>query len=686
MQISLSNFGCYHEKTTFDIPNGLTLISAPSGKGKSTILNGIYYALYGCSGIQSWNAPKKKVIVNFSYSGFFITRTTNPRSLILVKDEVTYEDQEAQALINSFFGEFFMVTSYISQNSEKTFLSLSATEKLDFLEKLSVSGMKDSKQKCKEIIKTLKDSLLLLTGEIKALSENAPEKPKKVEKVVESITEFKKEYENETINLKEISQKILFLNNEKKNFEQNSHKKEILNEKLNSLLEQKQNIILSSDETPNLPMLEKRLKNAINFKLYNKLKEEEKSLVYIPLEVFSDITSELKTQLQQLERKETLSKELETYKSEEELLEELKLVRKTFYNCPCCFSLIYFESENKLVKAENISYDPNEKKRSVSQVEGDITYIKKLKVLLKNIPPIHENKETILQSIEKIENLKRINSERKLIHDKIIKIQKEMSLLPYSEEEELSAEVLEEKIKAAKKILQVKAAEEEKINILNQKIEELKAIKLPDLIDPSSDLLLEEIKEKNSKEKLEKLDDVQKNINKFLIYKEKYLNYKKYSSLIEAKKSTEASVSKRFNIVSTFLSKLLIAEKIAIENTLNNINITINYYLSKFFTETPITVTLYTEEKGVKITVEYKGFECEVKNLSGGERVRVDLAICLALHEINGGSLMMLDESIGSLNQELADDILEVFKEIDSDVIFVCHQTNISSFDNLIEI
>ena len=47
MRITLKNFRCYINET-FDFgEGGIVLLSGPSGQGKSSILCGIYFALYG---------------------------------------------------------------------------------------------------------------------------------------------------------------------------------------------------------------------------------------------------------------------------------------------------------------------------------------------------------------------------------------------------------------------------------------------------------------------------------------------------------------------------------------------------------------------------------------------------------------------------------------------------------------
>ena len=65
----------------------------------------------------------------------------------------------------------------------------------------------------------------------------------------------------------------------------------------------------------------------------------------------------------------------------------------------------------------------------------------------------------------------------------------------------------------------------------------------------------------------------------------------------------------------------------------------------------------------INITIEYKGMECDLGMLSGGELARVVLAYTLALSEIFNTPLMLLDECTASLDQDLTSDVFEGIRE-----------------------
>ena len=109
----------------------------------------------------------------------------------------------------------------------------------------------------------------------------------------------------------------------------------------------------------------------------------------------------------------------------------------------------------------------------------------------------------------------------------------------------------------------------------------------------------------------------------------------------------------------------------------------------------PIDVTISSfkkNKKGTKpqitVSVSYKGMECDLKMLSGGELQRVVLAFNLAMADMYNIPIILLDECTSNLDQDLTNIIINGIKRQNSDklVIMIAHQVVSGLFDNIIEI
>lgn len=164
MKIHLQNFLCYSD-STFDFGDqGIALLSGPSGVGKTSILRGIFFALFG-EGNKLQAYGKTSCRVDLEFDGMQITRTKRPNRLVV--NEV-YEDDSAQAIINKKFGDTFKTSGYIQQNNLSSFILMSPIEKLDFLEKFAFRDVDLGKIKgrCKAHISKCHDELLAVVSQL----------------------------------------------------------------------------------------------------------------------------------------------------------------------------------------------------------------------------------------------------------------------------------------------------------------------------------------------------------------------------------------------------------------------------------------------------------------------------------------------------------------------------------------
>ena len=130
MILKLFNFKCHNDSVFNFKEDGVSLLCGQSGKGKSSIVQAIVFALQGI-GNKLISYGKSSCKVEFISSQIKIVRTKGPNSLI-VNDNV-YND-EAQSIINDYIGKHFNITGYIPQNNNKSFIMMTSQDKLEFLE------------------------------------------------------------------------------------------------------------------------------------------------------------------------------------------------------------------------------------------------------------------------------------------------------------------------------------------------------------------------------------------------------------------------------------------------------------------------------------------------------------------------------------------------------------------------
>jgi DNA repair protein SbcC/Rad50 len=164
MRIRLKNFRCYSDETFNFGEDGVVLLSGPSGTGKSTILMGIYFALFGVgTKVTAHNCTS--CMVELEFDELKVVRTKRPNRVV-VND--IYEDDAAQSIIDKKFGNTFNTTGYIAQNALNSFILMSPLDKLGFLEKFAFKDVNIPaiKAKCKVLINKRNDELVGVNSQL----------------------------------------------------------------------------------------------------------------------------------------------------------------------------------------------------------------------------------------------------------------------------------------------------------------------------------------------------------------------------------------------------------------------------------------------------------------------------------------------------------------------------------------
>lgn len=271
-------------------------------------------------------------------------------------------------------------------------------------------------------------------------------------------------------------------------------------------------------------------------------------------------------------------------------------------------------------------------------------------------------------------------------------ILEEETLRSYINKGETNKREIEKNIKKKKTIEENKTKYIDSIQQLKDKhIEKYNSIKNVDDIHLEIKTNENIIKE-NNKNKVEHYNSLD-NVKKYNVYKDEYSKYLNFKNKITEMEEKEVEYKKRYNASLLLKEKLLEAESIAIYNIIENINMHAQIYLDYFFQDNPIIVKLLTfketkknNKPQINIEIDYKGNECDLDSLSGGELQRVNLAFTLALSELFNSPILLLDECTSNLNQELTNIVFEAIKDNFKDkiILIVAHQVVTGIFDKII--
>ena len=171
MKVELRNF-CGAEHRDIKFKKGLTLLNAESGRGKTTIFNGIFWCLYGrLQNVYPLDSSKQTpgfTSVTVKLKGCTIQRSKPPERLTLTLGEKEeYEGDEAQEMIDRIFGSrnVWISTSYVRQEERNPLLSSSNAEKLEVIKEI-IFGKFTKDREPDEYLKTLDDKITKASKQI----------------------------------------------------------------------------------------------------------------------------------------------------------------------------------------------------------------------------------------------------------------------------------------------------------------------------------------------------------------------------------------------------------------------------------------------------------------------------------------------------------------------------------------
>lgn len=665
-KLSLQNIRSY-ENLEIEFPKGSILLSGEIGAGKTSILLGIQFALFGLQPGQKGSSLLRageneayarieieidEEIINLertikkNKSGTITQEknifTTNYKRIELSTSEMKSKVIELLKYPKEFAKKsniLYKFTVYTPQEEMKQIIEERPEIRLDTIRHIfGIDRYKRIKENTGILLQRIKESFKIkeiLVGELSLLKEKLKIESEKKIVISREINNTRIEL-NKKLELKKI------LDNEKE------HLDKILEEKkeIKQGIEKKQALIQGKKS------LETRLKKEIEY-----MQKEVKYEIDFSYEQLNNIQNLLSKHKNNLDDKNNdylkINSKISVLESKKENPLKLKEKIISLENCPTCFQSVSIEHKKKIEKRTNFEIEDinRELEREYFLKNQIIKDIEKIKELIKGY---ETDLNELWQNKVKFENQKTIQT----------KIKSDIFILERTTNE---INELEKEIKKLK---------DEQIDFPDEKYK---------LIIKDSEELANEIRinEIRLAEKNKELEIIKKIINEL-------------SEDISKKEKIKAEMVYFRNlhdwISEKFLSMISITEK----NVLSKIRNQFSEVFSNWFG------MLVSQDLNVRLDENFtpiisnKDYEMDYSFLSGGERTAVAMAYRLALNQVLNSilsriktrNIVILDEPTDGFASEQIDKMRDLFQQLKTEqLIIVSHEQKIEGFvDNVIKI
>lgn len=684
MILTLENFRCYRGIHKFEfLSTGITLISGISGSGKTTIVMAIYFAITGISPPKVITDGCDSCSVVFEDKNFKVKRTKRPNRVVVETDGIFLEDEIAQEYIYRKFGKYYEFTSFIQQQYQKTFLYLSASEKLEILEKLCFNDTDQQpeilKKECSNVIKNHQEQLIRVKSKIDTLEQlisglesSSPEKPKET---IERSLILK---ELNTIEKQEEINKLI------KNLQQ-------MYDDTQQTLQKLESVIYNEQELNQQLFLQtelKKLKEKELFTPWEKYTKDEALELVNTYENDIRLHREYKQIHSKTKELEPLNDRLNDYKHQ---LLTINESIEGIYQCPSCHTnvclqnnkLCILTTENsKIIQLEKKTVIIRQLEQKINELEYSLKhyehYKERIGELSEEINPeedINDLETDLLWIKNYIKTHSQMENEKGFYENRIQEIEKQ--IYPEIPIEKISSylDILKQKNMYTQTLENIKIELQTKQPLLNNRIDNLQNRK---------EFLLEELERQREIE----------------IYEFKLSNYQKFldhSQQIQELRQQQTEIERQLNAMVEFKQIILKTESDIIQQNTICISELVNQFIAEMFIE-PITIELKTVKKTatnnekvqIQLEVYYKNMKCDVGLLSGGEQARLNLAFTLAFASVFESPLILLDECTSNLDSSMTEIVLEQIQNAQTDgmpkIIIIAHQVVEGSFEQIIRL
>lgn len=142
IKLFVNKFRCWNRLALRFRLGAVTMIKGENGCGKTTLMFAMAWCLYGGNMSVAPDAdPHADSNVHLVFPNMSVYRQRSPKRLSVIKDNIQYEDDVAQSIINDIFGieDTWYASCYIKQRRDNIFLTSTNAEKLNILQSITFS-------------------------------------------------------------------------------------------------------------------------------------------------------------------------------------------------------------------------------------------------------------------------------------------------------------------------------------------------------------------------------------------------------------------------------------------------------------------------------------------------------------------------------------------------------------------
>ena len=660
-KITLNNIRSYNNQT-IEFPEGSTLLSGDIGSGKTSVLLGIEFALFGLQPGQRGSALLK----NGEKEGSVTMEFEVDDKKILVERKLKRGKTISQ--------------EYCSITIDGDKREFSVTELKDkVLEILSYPKEFSKRQNL-----LYKFTIYTPQEEMKQIILEDPETRTNTLRYVFGIDKYKKILENVSILASRLREE-----------------KRIKEAMLENMEQDKANLISKEEEIEakhyNLVSVEKEL--FIKTEERKKV-QEEKEQVLSKIEEKKKLQQEIeKTKIMVLNKKETINNNAKTFEQLRLQISELSTLKFDENQISSAEQQIaLLKKEKEKLNEENLKTSSQihslaEKNQESQAIKENIKHIEICPTCLQDIGPVYRGNVVNKLDSDIVENLKKIDelaAEKKNITESIKKTEEQISLTEKTVNDlrilKIKLEDVEEKKKRMSEIEKTNALTQKDLELLDNHIKILsnsvfELNKFDSIFDVKQRQFEDSLRQERNAEI--KVAELRKEIEVFS---------RQIEELRERIKKTEEMKKKIDHLIKieTWLSKdftLLIStiEK----NVMIKLKAEFSKLFAKWFSMLVSDVFDVRLDDDFTPIIEHQDYEIDYSHLSGGERTAIALAYRLSLNQVvhsllskfKTRDLVILDEPTDGFSEQQLDKMRDIFRQMEvRQLIIVSHEQKIESF------